>query len=408
MVNRLFFILFALIVTVNGNNVLKEVKVNKNSLDLTFQHSLKRSDFIASAIKGTKLTRYFFDFKKCKLSKKVKNKIELKGVVKSIRVAQNRRNLVRVVIDSKIAYPIKFHQNDGESIFHIALPKNVTVVKTKTKPKSKPKPKPKKIAAKKLFSYVVDDSKKTVNKAKIIPTIYSVNLKHKYTVVIDPGHGGHDPGTTWGRYKEKYLVMQIAKRVYKRLKNLGFNVKMTRYRDKYVTLGGRARKANKINADLFVSIHANSVSNMRRAKYARGIETYFLQATRNARAKRVAAKENAEILKGKDRATKMVLLKAVFTGPKIALSNKLAIDIQKGMLANLRSSYKGVRDNGVRGAPFYVLVGAEMPAVLIEVGYLSNPKERARLFNAKYQELQAKGIVEGIIRYLKNREKELE
>jgi N-acetylmuramoyl-L-alanine amidase len=78
------------------------------------------------------------------------------------------------------------------------------------------------------------------------------------------------------------------------------------------------------------------------------------------------------------------------------------------MLANLRTKFKSVKDNGVRGAPFYVLVGAEMPAVLIEVGYLSNPKERARLFNPTYQELQAKGIVEGIVRYLKNRERELE
>ena len=133
-----------------------------------------------------------------------------------------------------------------------------------------------------------------------------------------------------------------------------------------------------------------------------------MQTTRNARAKRVAAKENREILKGKDSATKRVLLNAVFTGPKIALSNRLAIDVQKHMLANLRAHFRGVKDGGVRGAPFYVLVGAEMPAILIEVGYLSNPKERAKLYSPLYQQLQAKGIVEGIVSYLKIREREME
>ena len=263
-----------------------------------------------------------------------------------------------------------------------------------------------KTSPKELFSFV---SKESVgNAAKIIETPYSANLKHRYTIMVDAGHGGKDSGTYWHGYKEKNLVLSIAKKVVNRLKNLGFNVKMTRHDDRFISLGGRIRKANRAKADLFISIHANSISNKKRVNIAKGIETYFLQTTRNARAKRVAAKENREILKGKDSATKRVLLNAVFTGPKIALSNRLAIDVQKHMLANLRAHFRGVKDGGVRGAPFYVLVGAEMPAILIEVGYLSNPKERAKLYSPLYQQLQAKGIVEGIVSYLKIREREME
>jgi len=396
MVSRLFITIFFIISTVNilsANNLLKDVKVENNTIKLTFKNPLKRKDFVASAIKGTKLTKYVFDFKKCYLSKKVKDIKHLRYPIKSIRVAQYKPEITRLVIDSAKPYTFKYHQHK-KPIFYIDLP-NVKLSK-----------KHKKESVKNLFSNVHINRKKP--KVEVIPTSYSANLKKRYTVVLDPGHGGHDPGTTWHGYKEKVLVMQITKRVYRRLKSLGFNVRLTRYRDKFIKLSHRTRKANKLNADLFVSIHANSVKNKARARIARGIETYFLQTTRNARAKRVAAKENAEILKGKDSATKRTLLNAVFTGPKIALSNRLAIDVQSRMLSNLRAKYKGIKDNGVRGAPFYVLVGAEMPSVLIEVGYLSNPKERARLFNPHYQELQAKGIVEGIVRYLKNRERELE
>ena len=402
MASRLLFLILSSLLFVelsSASNILKGIEVKNSILMLKFNTSIKRSDFKASAIKGKSLSRYFFDFKNTKLGKGVKRKIYLSGDVKSVRVAQNRKNVVRVVIDSKKPYKIRYFQKD-KPIFHIVLPKAKVVKSAKKETKKEP--------VKDLFALVDTKSQSKKTKAKIIKTEYSANLKHSYKIMLDAGHGGHDPGTTWHGYKEKVLVLQIAKRVYRRLKALGFRVTLTRNSDRFIRLSRRTRKANRAKADLFVSIHANSVSNKRRAKVAKGIETYFLQTTRNARAKRVAAKENAEILRGKDSATKKVLLNAVFTGPKIALSNRLAIDVQRGMLSNLRARYRGVRDNGVRGAPFYVLVGAEMPAILIEVGYLSNPTERKRLFSPKYQELQAKGIVEGIVRYLKNRERELE
>jgi len=401
MVNRVAFLIFIIFFSINNlyaSNLLKGMNINNARLKLTFKHSLKKGDLIASAIKGSKLTKYIFDFKKCYLKKGVKNLKNLNYPIKSIRVAQYKSSMVRLVIDSYKPYVFRYYQKNNPN-FYIELPK--VSLKNKT-------------SIKNLFSNINLKQDKKVKKsktkkiAKVISTIYSTNLKKSYTIVIDPGHGGHDPGTVNGRYKEKVVVLQIAKRVYNKLKNLGFKVYLTRYKDRFIKLSHRTRKANRLHADVFVSIHANSISNKAKANIAHGLETYFLQTTRNARAKRIAAKENAEFLKGKDLATKRVLLNAVFTGPKIALSNRLAIDIQSHILVNLRSKYRGVRDNGVRGAPFYVLAGAEMPSVLIETGYLSNPKEKKRLSNPNYQELLAKGIVEGIVRYLKNREKELE
>jgi len=235
----------------------------------------------------------------------------------------------------------------------------------------------------------------------------AIHLKHTYSVVIDPGHGGHDSGAVGAHKMEKTLVLQIAKRVRRHLLSMGFRVIMTRSSDRFVKLGRRTRYANKKHGDLFVSIHANSVSGVKN-RYRHGVETYFLQTTRSARAKRVAARENSVVLRKSDRLSKNVILNAVMTGPKIVLSNKLAIDIQKHILGNLRTKYRGVKDGGVRPAPFWVLVGAEMPAVLVETGYISNTKERQRLFSSRYQDLLARGIAEGIANYLSNREKEIE
>jgi N-acetylmuramoyl-L-alanine amidase len=181
---------------------------------------------------------------------------------------------------------------------------------------------------------------------------------------------------------------------------------MTRNSNRFVKLGVRTRYANRKHADAFVSIHANAVAGARK-RTAEGIETYFLQVSRSARSKRVAARENSVVLQAKDRVSKNVLLN-LMTGPKIVMSNKMAIDVQKGMLKNLRSKFRSVKDNGVRPAPFWVLVGAQMPAVLVETGYITHPKERKRLFSTTYQEGIAKGIAEGISNYFANREREME
>ncbi len=182
---------------------------------------------------------------------------------------------------------------------------------------------------------------------------------------------------------------------------------MTRSSDHFVKLKNRTRFANKHKADIFVSIHANAIANKKRFGKVYGIETYFLQTTRSARSKRIAALENSVVLDKSDFLSKDVILNAVLSGPKIELSNKLAIDIQTRILRDVRRKYKGVKDGGVRPAPFWVLVGAQMPSVLVEVGYITNPIERRRIFTADYQNRIAKGIVEGISNYLIIREKEM-
>ena len=395
MANRFLYI-FIFIFSILNANVLKSVKVEDNLVKLEFLKSLTKKDIKASAIKGKDLTRYVFDFKNSILSAKAKKRFDLKGSIKSIRVAQHNKNSVRLVIDSKKPYPIRFYQKD-KPIFYIVLPESSEVIKEN-----------KKLNTKELFSKVKEESKSKVTKAKVIPTNYSTGLKKRYTIIIDPGHGGKDSGTHWSGYKEKTLVLSIAKKVARRLKNLGFKVRLTRYNDRYISLGKRVRVADRNRADLFVSIHANSIKYASRAKKARGVQTYYFnndkRVTRSAR--RVAAAENMSLLKSAEGASSKALLEAVVNGPKRLLSQKLAHDVQNGILRNTRSQFKYVKNGGVRGAPFLVLVGVKMPAILVEVGYLSNPMERKRLFNPKYQDLIAKGIVEGIVRYLKNKERE--
>lgn len=238
-------------------------------------------------------------------------------------------------------------------------------------------------------------------------TLGSSGPRRSYTIVVDAGHGGHDSGAIGAkRYYEKRLVLKIAKRVERQLKKRGFRVKMTRSADRFVKLRHRTHFANQKKADIFVSIHANAVANRRRFGKAYGVETYFLQLTRSAKAQRIAAKENSVVLDKNDHLSKNVILKSVLSGPKIELSHKLAIDVQKQILKHLRQKYKGVRNGGVKPAPFWVLVGAQMPSILVEVGYITNPIERRRLYNPDYQERIAKGIADGVSNYLTLREKE--
>ena len=222
-------------------------------------------------------------------------------------------------------------------------------------------------------------------------------------VVIDAGHGGHDCGAQCGGKQEKELVLQITKQLQKEFKRKGYRVYLTRGKDKFLKLGERTRIADKMDAKVFISIHANAIADKNRFEAVEGIETYFLQKTRDARSQRVAARENAAVLQGADALSKNVIIDSVLNGPKIVESNKLAIDVQNGMMRQIQSKYKDAANGGVRPAPFYVLVGASRPSILVEVGYITNSKERGRLFSSDYQKRIAKGIVEGVSRYLDNR-----
>lgn len=232
--------------------------------------------------------------------------------------------------------------------------------------------------------------------------------RSKAVVVIDAGHGGHDSGAISGGKLEKDLVLSIAKKVRKALRRNGHPVYLTRSGDSFLKLGQRTRIADRKEAMIFLSIHANASPNPKKNELLSGVETYYLQKSRDARSQRIAERENAAVLMGTDELSKDVIIDSVLNGPKIVESHKLAIDVQREMLKKMKGEYRGVKDGGVRPGPFYVLVGASRPSILVEVGYLSNTKERQRLFDTDYQNAIAKGIASGIGRYLDNRKKEID
>lgn len=225
----------------------------------------------------------------------------------------------------------------------------------------------------------------------------------KKVIVVDPGHGGKDSGAVgYKRKKEKDIVLAIAKRVYKRLKAAGYKVYLTRRGDYFVTLRNRTKFANRVKANLFISIHANAAPTKRKYLSMKGLETFYLSPARSERSKRIAALENRVELKNMSYYSKDVFLNFI-NREKTIQSNKLAIDIQRAILANLRKRFNVV-DGGVRPGPFWVLVGAQMPSILIEVGYITNPTEAKRLSSPYYQNLIAQGIVEGVQNYFKHNE----
>ncbi len=226
-------------------------------------------------------------------------------------------------------------------------------------------------------------------------------------IVIDAGHGGHDTGASCAGLCEKDVVLEIAKKTAKAFKKMGYRVHLTRGDDRFIKLSGRTKIADRKDAKVFISIHANAIANKKRFNIVEGIETYYLQKTRDARSQRIAVKENAAVLQGTDGLSKHVIIDSVLTGPKIIESNKLAIDVQNNIMKSVRKAYPHAKNGRAKPAPFYVLVGASRPSILVEVGYMTNDKERAKLFTPDYQERIAKGIVAGTTRYIDNRKREL-
>ena len=224
---------------------------------------------------------------------------------------------------------------------------------------------------------------------------FARSLPSNKIIVIDAGHGGKDAGAVASKRKyEKNAVLQIALKTGSILKKRGYKVYYTRSTDKFIRLRNRTRYANRKNAHLFISIHANAS----RKKSSHGVETFFLSPARSKRSKNVAALENKSDIQEMNYFSKQTFLN-VFNTAKIVAANKLAIDVQQGMLNRLRSKYSNIRDGGVREAPFWVLVGAQMPSILVETGYISNATERKRLFNSHYQNLISNGIADGIDSY---------
>lgn len=218
--------------------------------------------------------------------------------------------------------------------------------------------------------------------------------KHK-KIVLDAGHGGKDCGAMSANLVcEKDIVLEVVKFLHKELKKRGYSVLLTRDKDIYINLVARTELANRKSADLFISVHANSIPKHSTSN-AHGIETYFLSTARSERARKVAEQENKDDVNLMDYFSKSLLLNSLNT-QRLIISNKLAIDVQYGMLRSIRKNYPDVVDGGVREGPFWVLAGALMPSILIEIGYNSHAIESKRIQSKPYQKILAKGIADGI------------
>lgn len=222
----------------------------------------------------------------------------------------------------------------------------------------------------------------------------------KPLIVIDPGHGGKDPGAIGiDKKQEKTAVLAVGKKLGKLLIKRGYKVDYTRDKDKFINLRDRTKIANEKSADLFISIHANAAPNTKKSKSMHGIETFFLSPARSERSKNAAALENRSDIEEMNFFSQQTFLNFL-NREKIIASNKLGIDVHNQLLKSIKTKHS-VSDGGVREAPFWVLVGALMPAVLIEIGYITHPVEGRLLFDDKYQELLANGIANGIDEYFK-------
>ncbi|EDP6903508.1 N-acetylmuramoyl-L-alanine amidase [Campylobacter upsaliensis] len=339
-----------------------DVDKSENGVVLKFDEELDEEDFEISNTKDSKFYRQIVSFKGV-LGGDRKSYTYGKN---AITVTQYNPKVVRVVLSSAKEFGLYKDIDDKSLVLAFNEPKNQSFSPVKISP-----------------------SKNTLNK----------NYKAGKIIVLDAGHGGKDSGALSKnkRLKEKDIVLSTTLKIGNELKKRGFKVYYTRTTDKFINLRDRTKIANDRKADLFLSIHANAAPNTSRVKSSEGLETFFLSPARSERSKKAAEKENQGDFEEMNYFSKQSILNFL-NREKIVASNKLAIDIQKGVLAKTRTRYKVV-DGGVREAPFWVLVGASMPAILLEIGYITHPSEGERIANKNFQDLLAKGIADGVENY---------
>ncbi|WP_148822543.1 N-acetylmuramoyl-L-alanine amidase [Campylobacter concisus] len=314
-----------------------------------------------------------------------------------IHISQYDKNTVRIIFSDKVQKTIKANATGDFLIIsaqNFISNENVRAPLHKNKKEeAKPKEPEPNLKSEPAQSEPVEEP---------LPPVAAGKFSRNKTIVIDPGHGGTDPGAVNGSLKEKTAVLGVAKKLGEILKSRGYKVYFTRSTDVFINLRSRTKFANDKMADLFVSIHANAAPNAAKAKSMHGIETFFLSPARSERSKNAAALENKSDIEEMNYFSQQTFLN-VLNREKIIASNKLGIDIQKEILASARKVY-AASDGSVREAPFWVLVGALMPAVLVEIGYITHPVEGEKLFDEAYQKALANGIANGIDGYFaKNR-----
>ena len=342
-----------------------------------------------------KPTRIFLDIPRGRLERDVHIPKFAPGasIVSRLRFGKPRKNSLRLVIDIAKADDVRYR------IFTLPRPQRIVVdvwpkVTTISKPSRREKgrrPGP----GKSSRTLRAPPRQKT-------PARREMNLAQRFRhglgrIVLDPGHGGKDPGAIGlSGLREKRVALDIALRTRRALRRIlpGNRVYLTRTTDRYITLPARTSFANAHDADIFVSIHANSA----RSRRAHGIETYLLSEASSGRALRLAARENGTTLARMNDLQK--ILNDLGLRSKVTESRQLASQVQQAMLSRLRPSYRGVRDLGVKRGPFYVLLGAQMPSILVEVAFISNRREARRMRSPKYRQALAEGIARGIMRFV--------
>ncbi|MDR1043611.1 MAG: N-acetylmuramoyl-L-alanine amidase [Candidatus Adiutrix sp.] len=315
---------------------------------------------------------------------------ENSALVRLVKMNQYQKEVTRVVLDLPEAYPYRptFLNDPPRLVFQVAgesgaLP--APGMEAQPDPPERPAPPP-----------AAADSKSPVPAAQGPPEsmVRQLGLKIR-SIVIDPGHGGKDGGAAGYGLAEKDLVLKLAKKLAARIeKRLGLEVHLTRDSDKFITLERRTKIARDRNADLFISLHVNANS----LAQVEGFETYVLNFATDRSAMAVAARENASV--NKTVAELEDLLHIIAKNTKIAESRALAQALHKSAVSALNKKHR-VRDLGVKEAPFYVLVGADIPSILLEIGFLSNEKEAARLARDDYLDLIADGLCSGLETYVK-------
>lgn len=355
-------------IKIKSSHKLKNISwKDADRLVLQFDKNIRKNqiNYFTLYDPAKKSYRYVFDIHASMLTK---SQTLRKDGINRIKIGQFQPNTLRLVIENNKKVKVNFSRSS-----------NKLIIKMSSTSKS----------AKKYIPNISNKpyTPKRTDRSKVI--------------VIDPGHGGKDPGAVgYKSYREKIVVHKVARHLKNILKKRGYKVYMTRDKDTFIKLSKRTEYANKKRADIFVSIHANAV-NKKNARYAKGVECYFLSPSRSDRAEEVAEKENSADMSDMNLYAKQSFLKFLNHAKTVA-SHKLAIDLQRGMLGSLNRHYKGVKDGGVREGPFWVLVGAQMPAVLVEVGFITHPTEAKRLVNDDYRKKMADGLADGIERYFAN------
>ena len=377
----------------NAKLALNSLRGDADEIVLEFNRDLKRGDYKDFTIASSDNFRFVIDFSARQKSQKTRLK---DSFVSDVRVSQYNDKTVRIVLSD----PKEFNANVEISgnMMILSTAEGLKAAKSARAEKNKDQKSGRKREREQDSEpqiSTIDDSQGAKTASVAAGKIYK-STKGKL-IVIDPGHGGSDSGAVGNGLKEKNVVLATSKKLGALLTKRGYKVLYTRSTDVFINLRSRTAFAAKRNADMFISIHANAAPNASSALKMSGVETFFLSPARSERSKNAAALENRGDLEDMNTFSKQTFLNFL-NREKIISSNKLAIDIQSYMLSAVKKSFSS-RDGGVREAPFWVLVGATMPAVLVEMGYITHPQEGKNLGKSAYQDRIAQGIANGVDAY---------